>query len=105
MVARCYIGPRPPRHDVDHKDGSRSHNHVDNLEYVTRPENLRRAREHGRASKEGTKNPAAKLTEADVVQIRRRVDAGESNLVVAKAFGVSDALVCKIKKRVIWTHI
>ena len=107
LVAEAWIGPPPdPSFDVDHGDGVRHHNHVDNLEWCTRTENLARARRRGGGHhRAGEKNHHAKLTEDQVLEIRKRVAAGESNLAVAQAFGVSDALVCKIKKRKIWTHI
>ncbi len=43
LVAEAFIGPAPGGHDVDHIDGNRGNPRAENLEYVSRSENLRRA--------------------------------------------------------------
>jgi hypothetical protein len=43
LVAEAFIGPCPPKHEVNHKDGNKHHNVADNLEWVTRSENLKHA--------------------------------------------------------------
>lgn len=52
----------------------------------------------------GELNPASKLTETDVVEIRRRVAAGELQCVVAKEFGVSKSAVADIHHNRSWRH-
>ena len=39
LVALAFFGPRLPGYEVNHKDGNKRNNSVDNLEYVTRSEN------------------------------------------------------------------
>ena len=43
IVAECYYGPKPKGLVTDHIDGNKMNNHKDNLEYVTREENQKRA--------------------------------------------------------------
>ena len=47
LVARAFIGPCPPGHEVCHIDGTRN-NHVTNLRYGTRSENTMDKVRHGK---------------------------------------------------------
>jgi hypothetical protein len=53
----------------------------------------------------GENNPAARITEKDVRDIRRRHEAGERLSAIASAFGISKAAAWRIVKRVSWSHI
>ncbi len=41
LVAREFIGPCPDKYQLNHKDGNKKNNKVDNLEYVTQSENIK----------------------------------------------------------------
>lgn len=45
LVAEAFIGPCPKGKEVNHKNGNRRDNRVENLEYVTHRENLLHARD------------------------------------------------------------
>lgn len=47
LVAEAFIGPRPDGFDINHRDGVKTNNRVDNLEYVTHAENMRHAADNG----------------------------------------------------------
>lgn len=53
----------------------------------------------------GEGNGAAKLTEAKVVEIRRRLAAGEFQRVIASDMGVVQSLISQIKRGRIWAHL
>lgn len=50
----------------------------------------------------GSKNGMAKLTEAQVAQIREALGAGEFQRVIAARFGVSQAIISQIKNGRKW---
>lgn len=57
------------------------------------------------AKARGAGNPKAKLTEADVREIKRRLAAGERNKDLAAEFGVHPNSIAKIKSGEVWAHI
>lgn len=58
------------------------------------------------ASLTGTTNPAAKITESDVMEIRRRYDAGEfAPLKWADEFNVTNATIGQIIRNQSWRHL
>lgn len=54
LVTAAFIGPKPPGKQVNHKDGVKTNNVPENLEYVTPAENARHAVEHGLYSNKNT---------------------------------------------------
>ena len=48
MVGECYLSNPNNLPQIDHKDFNKSNNHISNLEWVTRSENLLRAHKAGR---------------------------------------------------------
>lgn len=77
---------------------------IDHLFLGTHAENMRDKVRKGRQPR-GTQRPNAKLTEADVVAIRARRAAGETQSAVAASFGISGPTVCQIVKRRRWGHV
>lgn len=76
----------------------------------THADNMRDARSKGRAtlvggSLPGEQSNVAKLTDAKVLEIRRRVRAGEKQVALAAEFGVSFQAIGKIHKRGSWRHL
>jgi hypothetical protein len=47
LVARAFLGEKPKRHTVNHIDGIKTNNNLQNLEYVTYSENNKHARDNG----------------------------------------------------------
>ena len=72
LVAKAFIPNPENKPVVHHKDSNRSNNRVENLEWVTYQENTAYASQKGSYDKEtGCASPFAKLTEEDVLYIRK----------------------------------
>ncbi len=107
LVISAFVGPRPSLvHQVNHKNGNRSDNRHENLEYVTPSENqLHACRVLHRPSRPGSKHHNAKLTEEDVLLIRSMHASGTMQKTLCGLFGVSPPTLSMICNRLIWTHI
>jgi hypothetical protein len=98
LVCEAFEGlPPSPDHEVRHLDGDRLNNHATNLRWGTRQENVRDTIRHGRAwsqdpnrdIRRGSRIGTAKLTEADVVEIRAMRSGGATMASIGLRFGVS----------------
>jgi IS30 family transposase len=56
-------------------------------------------------SHKGIANGAAKLTEADVSQIRQEADEGKSQAAIARRFGVTRQMISRVVLRRNWNHV
>jgi hypothetical protein len=72
---------------------------------VAKGRNRRRSDESGVRFARGEDHGSAKLTAPEVLEIRRRVSAGERQTEIAKELGVDKGLIWQIKERRIWTHV
>lgn len=102
LVFRHFKGPIPPSLTVNHKDGQHKRNPPDNLELATNSEQQVHAnrvlRTGAGANQAGEANHQAKLTEAQVAEIRRRRARRETLQSIADDFGVAMQTVSKIAR-------
>jgi hypothetical protein len=103
LVAETFIGPRPAGHAVCHNNGVRTDNRVSNLRYATYLDNSADMASHGTRLK-GEAVAAAKLSEADVRQIRSLVGS-QSQQSIADKFGVHQTAVSRIVRGQTWSHL
>jgi hypothetical protein len=101
LVLESFIGPCPDGLEALHRDGNYLHNHLSNLRWGTHLENIHDKFVHG-TMLFGQKNPAAKVTEPEVVQIRELCASGMMLTQIAEMFNVSDSLVQVIVHGDIW---
>lgn len=86
-------------HQVNHKDGLKANNALPNLEIVTPGGNVRHAKDSGLWEPNfGLRNGFAKLSEADVVEIRQLRATGVSAARIAAQFGISEGYTRRLAK-------
>jgi len=106
LVAQLFIGDCPENYQVNHKDGNKLNNHVDNLEYVTMSQNIKHAFQTGLTQNKGEDHYKSSLTAEQVLEIRQLYKSGEySQRELAKVFGVSRGCIKDIVNRKNWRHI
>lgn len=104
LVAEAFISNPNNYPIVNHKDGNKLNNSVENLEWCTYGENLSHAYNTGLRDCHGIKNPRSKLTADDVVEIRRTYVKGKhseyNSYSLAKKYGVSSNTILKVVKNI-----
>ena len=106
LVAETFMGPKPDGMQVNHLDGDKSNNRVDNLEYVTPAENTRHSISVlGTERAPGEKNANARLTARDVREMRRLHASGIPATRVGEQFGIGPSHAWRIATRKSWRHV
>jgi hypothetical protein len=105
LVALAFLGPCPADYTVNHKNGVKTDNRPENLEYVTRVENLRHGYANGLMAR-GVGRSRAKLDDDKVRDIRRRYAEGSAGMrPMAREYGVSCGVINCVVKCITWKHV
>jgi len=105
LVMSTFVGPRPEGYQINHKDGIKTNNRVDNLEYVTPSENRLHSYAIGLESQRGEDNNGSKLTEENVHEVRRRLRRGETQTAIADSFNISIGAIHGIANGKNWAYL
>ena len=90
---------------VNHIDGNKLNNCLENIEWCTHLENMKHAFKTGLANNSNEKNGMSKLTSKDVAIIKTMLKNGISQYKIAKKFNVSRSAILKIKLGKTWSNI
>jgi len=110
LVLEAWVGPCPEGCVTNHKNGIKTDNRLENLEYCTQSENMAHSYGYGLSPKppttRGSQCRLSKLTEEKVLAIRAETDRKPGYLKrLAERYEVTPPTVSKILLRHTWTHV
>lgn len=110
MVWEAFRGPIPADLQINHLNGCRDDNRLDNLELCTVSENaIHKFRVNGYPAPNypspGSKHGSAKLHERDIPEIRRLHASGMFQKDIGAKYGVSQVLIGLIVRGKAWKHV
>lgn len=95
LVARTFLGEKPPGQIVRHLDGNPSNNAIDNLAYGTASDNKR-------DDLWLNQTRVAKIKPEYLTDIRARIARGETYVSIARDYGVNGECISAIAKGRTW---
>lgn len=124
LVVKAFIGEIPDGLQINHKNGNKTDNRLENLECVTPSENRlhcnkvlfpngenflrgdKWCKSHLASIPRGEKQKMAKLNEQKVKEIRQIYGEGQSTLKqLAEKYGVHFSIIHDVIKRTAWKHV
>lgn len=106
LVAQSFLGLNESKKYVNHINGVKTDNRLQNLEWVTQSENQVHAYRIGLQNKQyGEQRYCSKLNNKKVIEIKKRLQCGESYISIAPDFKVSPSTVFDIFKNKTWVRV
>lgn len=104
LVAIAFIDNPDYKATVNHINGIKTDNRVENLEWNTNIENHQHAIDTGLKDQKGIKHHKCKLTEEQVLEIRE-IGFSQTRMSLSKKYGVSRTNILGIIRGKFWKHL
>lgn len=104
LVAIAFIDNQDDKSTVNHINGIKTDNKVENLEWNTILENHQHAIDTGLSTQRGITHHKCKLTEEQVLEIRK-IGFSQTRMSLSKKYGVSRTNILGIIRGKFWKHI
>jgi len=105
LVALAFIPNPDNKRTVNHKNGIKTDNRVENLEWNTYKENIQHAHNTGLVNNKGENNPKSILKKEEVIIILELLKQKTKIKEIAKTYNVSTSAIKDIKLNRRWKHI
>lgn len=106
LIAHNLIPNPANKPEINHRNGVKNDNHILNLEWATRMENLHHCQTVLKNHSHGEIHPKAKLTEADVFKIRSLHETGNYTYAeISRMYNMCDCTISNIVRKKIWKHL
>lgn len=104
LVLLAFVGPCPEGMECCHNDNNRANNDLTNLRWDTKKNNHKDRAKFGTLNR-GESSGTAKLTEADVKEMRMLNTQGIGCVRLGRTFNISSGQAYRIVKRLRWKHV
>lgn len=106
LVAKAFIENVNNYPEINHKNGNKSDNRIENLEWVSKSENQFHAIKMGlKIIEKGETWHRAKLKDDEVREIKKQIKSGVLLKDLASKYGVNPVTISNIKTGATWAHL